>query len=65
MNIQGYCIVYKDTGRRWGGLFETEKGAISSFNKTRGAIFLHPVLGRRMYWHEQDVLEVKPLVIGE
>jgi hypothetical protein len=57
---QGVCIMYKGTRDRWGGLYETERGAIASYNKTRGVVIMHES-GRRAYWHEQDVLEIVPL----
>ena len=63
--VWGFCVVDKATGVRWGGLYESEKGAIASFNKTRGGVPMHPVLGRRVYWHEQDSFVIAPLVIPE
>lgn len=30
--IVGYCIIDTESGKRWGDLYESEKGAKSSFN---------------------------------
>ena len=62
MDIQGYVIVHKETGERWGGLYNSSRGAVSSWNTHRG-IQDYNLFERKINFNEQDVYTVKPLVI--
>lgn len=62
--IEGYCIINKLTGERWGGLYESEQGAILSFNGMRTGK-QHPSFERKMKFKDQDIFEIKPLFLTE
>lgn len=62
--IEGYCIINKLTGQRWGGLYESEQGAILSFNTMRTGK-QHPSFERKMKFKDQDIFIVQPLVLIE
>ena len=62
--IEGYCIINKLTGERWGGLYESERGAVASFNTSSG-IQDYDLFPKKMKFKDQDIFIVQPLVLIE
>lgn len=61
-DVHGYVIVNKETGGRWGGLYNSSRGAVSSWNTHRG-IQDYDLFERKISFNEQDVYTIKSLVI--
>lgn len=62
--IEGWCIINKLTGERWGSLYETERGAVCSFNTASG-IQNYDLFTKKMKYKDQDVYIVQPLILIE
>lgn len=62
--IEGYCIINRLTGERWGSLYESERGAVASFNTSSG-IQDYNLFTKKMKFKDQDIFIVQPLVLIE
>lgn len=62
--IEGCCIINKLTGERWGSLYESERGAVASFNTSSG-IQDYNLFTKKMKFKDQDIFIVQPLVLIE
>lgn len=59
VEIVGYAIVDKETGRRWGGLYESRVGAEKSFDFHKG--IQDESFVRKMKWASQTKFVIIPL----
>lgn len=60
--IEGWCIIDSRDGSRWGGLYESESGAKSSFwNWSKWLYETDEFSGKK--FTEQDVYILQPLVL--
>ena len=68
-NIQGYVIVHKTTGQRWGSCFDTTGGAKTSwygaFVRRTGNPPSEMKHLKGLKFDEQDEYIIKPLIIWE
>lgn len=62
--IEGYCIINRLTGERWGSLYKSERGAVASFNTSSG-IQDYNLFTKKMKFKDQDIFIVQPLVLIE
>jgi hypothetical protein len=62
--IEGYCIINRLTGERWGSLYESERGAVASFNTSSG-IQDYDLFTKKMKFKDQDIFILQPLVLIE
>ena len=60
--IEGWVIIDSRSGERWGGLYETERGAVSSWNTSR---FYKDwdLWQKKVKFHDQDVYILQPLLL--
>jgi len=68
-DIQGYVIVHKETGERWGDCYASQTGAKTSWRHAmRDYWIAHSLEMKRFYktgFNDQDIYVIKPLIIWE